>query len=114
MDLPAGSGAHTVLTSNKGRIVDVIFVLRRADHLLLLTGDGNETTVAEWIDFYTIIEDTEVEDVTPVTSSVSLMGPRSGRIACLTPPGLTQLPLRMNMRLTSSSTACKQPQYAAT
>ena len=75
MDLPAGSGAHTVLTSNKGRIVDVIFVLRRADHLLLLTGDGNETTVAEWIDFYTIIEDTEVEDVTPVTSSVSLMGP---------------------------------------
>ena len=75
MDLPAGSGAHTVLTSNKGRIIDVIFVLRRADHLLLLTGDGNETTVAEWIDFYTIIEDTEVEDVTPVTSSVSLMGP---------------------------------------
>ena len=87
MDLPAGSGAHTVLTSNKGRIVDVIFVLRRADHLLLLTGDGNETTVAEWIDFYTIIEDTEVEDVTPVTSSVSLMGPgAAGLLASLAGP----------------------------
>ncbi len=87
MDLPAGSGAHTVLTSNKGRIVDVIFVLRRADHLLLLTGGGNETTVAEWIDFYTIIEDTEVEDVTPVTSSVSLMGPGAvGLLASLAGP----------------------------
>ena len=75
MDLPNGSGAHTVLTSNKGRIVDVTFVLRQPDHLLLLTGDGNETRVAEWIDFYTIIEDTEVEDVTAGTSAVSLIGP---------------------------------------
>ena len=75
MDLPDGSGAHTVLTSNKGRIVDVIFVLRQPDHLLLLTGNGNETRVTEWIDFYTIIEDTEVEDVTPVTAAISLMGP---------------------------------------
>ena len=75
MDLPDGSGAHTVLTSNKGRIVDVIFVLNRSDHLLLLTGGGNETRVAEWIDFYTIIEDTEVEDITSGTSALSLMGP---------------------------------------
>ncbi len=90
MDLPAGSGAHTVLTSNKGRIIDVIFVLRRADHLLLLTGGGNETTVAEWIDFYTIIEDTEVEDVTPVTASVSLMGPgAAGLLASLAGPDTT-------------------------
>ena len=75
LDLPNGSGAHTVLTSNKGRIVDVTFVLRRPDHLLLLTGDGNEIRVAEWIDFYTIIEDTEIEDVTAGTSAVSLIGP---------------------------------------
>lgn len=53
----------------------MIFVLRRSDHLLLLTGGGNETRVAEWIDFYTIIEDTEVEDITCGTSAVSLMGP---------------------------------------
>ena len=75
IDLPVGSGAHTVLTSNKGRIVDVIFVLRRPDHLLMLTGGGNETRVAEWVDFYTIIEDTEVEDVTAETATVSLIGP---------------------------------------
>ena len=87
MDLPVGSGAHTVLTSNKGRIVDVIFVLRRPDHLLLLTGGGNETTVAEWIDFYTIIEDTEIEDVTAATAAVSLIGPGAvGLLASLAGP----------------------------
>ena len=80
MDLPNGSGAHTVLTSNKGRIVDVIFVLRQPDHLLLLTGGGSETRVAEWIDFYTIIEDAEVEDITAATSAVSLMGPGAPRL----------------------------------
>ena len=87
MDLPAGAGAHTVLTSNKGRIVDVTFVLRRPDHLLLLTGNGNETRVAEWIDFYTIIEDTEVEDVTAATAAVSLIGPDAvGLLASLAGP----------------------------
>ena len=87
MDLPVGSGAHTVLTSNKGRIVDVIFVLRRPDHLLLLTGGGNETRVAEWIDFYTIIEDTEIEDVTAATAAVSLIGPGAvGLLASLAGP----------------------------
>ena len=82
MDLPDGSGAHTVLTSNKGRIVDVTFVLRQPDHLLLLTGGGNETRVAEWIDFYTIIEDAQVEDITTTTAAVSLVGP--GAAALLT------------------------------
>ena len=51
------------------------FVLRRPDHLLLLTAGGNETRVAEWIDFYTIIEDTKVEDITAATAAVSLIGP---------------------------------------
>ena len=88
MDLPEGSGAHTVLTSNKGRIVDVTFVLRQPDHLMLLTGSGNETRVAEWIDFYTIIEDAEVENITAATAAVSLMGPgAAGLLASLAGPG---------------------------
>ena len=65
----------------------MIFVLRRPDHLLLLTGGGNETRVAEWIDFYTIIEDTEVEDITTGTAAVSLMGPgAAGLLASLAGP----------------------------
>ena len=64
------------------------FVLRRSDHLLLLTGGGNEDRVAGWIDFYTIIEDTQVEDITATTAAVSLMGPKAPELlASLAGPG---------------------------
>lgn len=75
MDLDAGRGAATILTSNKGRIVDLLFVLREQDSLLVLTGPGNGKKVADWIDFYTIIEDVAVEDLAEKTSLLSLAGP---------------------------------------
>ena len=75
MGLADGTGAETVLTSNKGRIVDLVFALKRRDDLLLLTSAGNETRVREWLDFYTIIEDVEVEDITGRTAAVSVVGP---------------------------------------
>jgi folate-binding protein YgfZ len=66
----------------------VTFVLRRPDHLLLLTGGSNEARVAGWIDFYTIIEDTQVEDITAATEAVSLMGPKAPELlAFLAGPG---------------------------
>jgi folate-binding protein YgfZ len=75
MDLVAGQGAVTILTSNKGRIVDLLFVLREQDSLLVLTGPGNGKKVADWIDFYTIIEDVVVEDLAEKTTMLSLAGP---------------------------------------
>ncbi len=77
MDLPESGGANTALTSNKGRIIDMLFVLRQHDRLLVITSPGNESRVREWLDFYTIIEDVEIEDITDSTTSVSLVGPAS-------------------------------------
>ncbi len=74
-DLQVGEGAITALTSNKGRIVDLLHVLRLEDRLLVLTGPGNRQKVAEWIDFYTFVEDIAVQDVTEETAMVSLIGP---------------------------------------
>ena len=74
-DLEPFHAARTVLTSNKGRIVDVLFVLQEADSLLVLTGPDNQDKVAEWIDFYTIIEDIVTRDVTGETTMLSLAGP---------------------------------------
>jgi len=74
-DLAVGHGATTVLTSNKGRIVDVLFVLQEADSLFVLTGPGNQETVSSWIDFYTIIEDVTSRDLTGETAILSLAGP---------------------------------------
>ena len=73
-NLEVGAGAATVLTTNKGRIVDLLHVHRSEDRLLVFTSPGNQQRVAEWIDFYTFVEDVEIEDVTGETAMLSLTG----------------------------------------
>ena len=46
----------------------------------MLTGPENRQKVAEWIDFYTFVEDITVEDVTEDTVMVLLIGPRAESI----------------------------------
>ena len=75
--LALGRGLYTVLTNNKGRVVDLIFVLSLDGHLLVLTGPDERTKVAEWIDFYTFTEDVSVEDVTDETGQLALVGPKA-------------------------------------
>ena len=74
-DLVVGQGMYTVLTSNKGRVFDLMFVLRLEDHLMVLTGPENQQKVADWIDYYTFTEDVAVQDVTEETAMLALMGP---------------------------------------
>ena len=76
-ELAVGEGAATVLTTNKGRILDLLLVLRRESDLLALTGASNQGRVAEWVDFYTFVEDVSVEDVTPTTAMLGVVGPRA-------------------------------------
>ncbi len=74
-ELAVGEGAATVLTTNKGRILDLLLVLRRDGDLLALTGAGNQGRVAEWVDFYTFVEEVSVEDVTSTTAMLGVVGP---------------------------------------
>ena len=72
--LQPGHGMSSVLTTNKGRIIDLLRVLHRGEDLLVLTSPGTQQKVAEWIDFYTFIEDVSVEDVTDGTSERLYIG----------------------------------------
>ena len=74
-NLRPGTGAGTVLTTNKGRVIDFLRVLRRGeDDLLVLTSPGTQERVAEWIDFYTFAEDVSVEDVSSETRQFLVAG----------------------------------------
>ena len=84
MDLGAGEGAVTVLTTDRGRIIDVLGVVNQGDHVILLTSPGRQQTVIEWLDKYTIMEDLTIEDVTAETTMLALVGPDSGTILGLT------------------------------
>ena len=95
-DLAVGDVMGTVLTTNKGRIIDLLYVLRRADDLLVLTGPDTRQRVAEWIEFYTFIEDVTVEDATDDTAMLSLIGPDATAIL----PALADVPLYGSATLT--------------
>lgn len=88
-DLAIDAVMGTALTTNKGRIIDLLFALRQADYLLILTAPETRRRVADWIDFYTFVEDVTVEDATDDTAMFSLMGDG----AADTLPSLTDLPL---------------------
>ncbi len=79
-DSAAGEVAVTVLTSDRGRIVDLVYVIHCGDHQLMLTSPGQQQNVIDFLDKYTIMEDLEVEDITGDTEMLTLTGPEAGEI----------------------------------
>ena len=85
VDLSAGEGAVTVLTTDRGRIIDVLGVVNQGDHVILLTSPGRQQAVIDWLDKYTIMEDLVIEDVTSQTAMLALIGPDASELLGLTP-----------------------------
>ena len=72
--LEVGRGIRTVLTTNKGRIIDLLRILQRDSDFLMITSPGTQQRVTEWIEFYTFAEDIEVEDITADTRQWLVVG----------------------------------------
>ena len=79
-DSDAGEVAVTVLTSDRGRIVDLVYVIHGGDHQLMITSPGQQQNVIDFLDKYTIMEDLEVEDITGSTTMLTLTGPDAANI----------------------------------
>ena len=75
IDLGIGDGAVTVLTTDRGRIVDVLGVVNQGDYVILLTSPGRQQPVIDWLDKYTIMEDLVIEDITSETAMLAVVGP---------------------------------------
>ncbi|MSP78445.1 MAG: aminomethyl transferase family protein [Dehalococcoidia bacterium] len=78
--LQVGAGAQTVLTTNKGRIIDELTVVRTPDYVLLLTSEGTQGQVAAWLDTYTITEDATFTDVSEQTVQFTVAGPKAQQL----------------------------------
>lgn len=86
VDLEPGQGAPTILTTDRGRILDLIGVVNVDDYVLLLTSPGAQQQVIDWLDRYTIMEDLVVEDITSQDTLLSVLGPESaGALAQVSP-----------------------------
>ena len=79
--LTPGQGNNTILTDDRGRIIDLLTVVNLGDHVLLLTSPNQQGRIIAWLDKYTIIEDVTVEDVTADTAMLGLSGPSAASIA---------------------------------
>ena len=77
ISLQPGEGAATVLTTDRGRVLDLLTVLNLGDHVLLITSPRTRDKVIEWIDKYTIVDDVALEDVTLSTAMLSVVGPKA-------------------------------------
>ncbi len=73
-NLLAGQGVVNIFTNAKGRIVDVVEMLRRKDGYLLITSPGRATTLIKWIEKYTFIEDVRGEDASLTYAVFSIFG----------------------------------------
>ena len=74
-ELPEGTGAATVLPTNKGRVIDLLHLFATQDGLLMTTSPHTRQRVAEWIDLYTFLEEVSLEDATERTAMLTLHGP---------------------------------------
>tara|TARA_B100000315_G_scaffold236238_1_gene251859 strand:+ start:541 stop:1560 length:1020 start_codon:yes stop_codon:yes gene_type:complete len=77
VDLQPGQGAPTILTTDRGRILDLVSVVNTSDYALLITSPGTQPTVIAFLDKYTIMEDLAVEDLTASTRMLAVFGPES-------------------------------------
>tara|TARA_Y100000817_G_scaffold76724_1_gene59051 strand:+ start:492 stop:1385 length:894 start_codon:yes stop_codon:yes gene_type:complete len=68
----SGQGISTVLTTNKGRIIDLLKIYFFTDHLMLISDIESVAKVSEWIEFYTIMEDVTQKDVSNETFQIRI------------------------------------------
>jgi len=59
-----GDSVQTVLTTEKGRVVDSVVALHMSDHILLIASPNAQLSVMQWIEKFIIAEDLRVNDET--------------------------------------------------
>lgn len=73
--LVVGGAVQTILTNEKGRIIEVVTVIKLAEQQLLLVGQSRETdTLRWWLEKFIIMEDAKVESQAGVYKHFLLYG----------------------------------------
>lgn len=72
-----GMGKQTILTNEKGRIIDIITLIHRNGHALILTSNNNEQQVISWLKKYIIMESITFTIVTQDIEMIAVHGPQS-------------------------------------
>lgn len=71
-NLKDGQLRETLLTTEKGRVIDALLAVQGGEGLRLLTSAGRITAVREWLEKYTIMEDCTYSDISAATAQFSI------------------------------------------
>lgn len=77
-ELPPGTFSHTLLTTSQGKLIDWLRVASLDDQLTLITSPGRAERVAEWLEQYTIMEDSSARVVNEQVPLTRWLGPTAG------------------------------------
>ncbi len=69
-----GDVVQTLLTSEKGRIIDAVFAIHQSGGLLLIVSPGHTQIVLDWLQKYTIMEEIVYADLSSEYSVIEAFG----------------------------------------
>src|ERR1041384_5714586 len=73
-ELAPGSETTTILTSDKGRIVEMLRVIAADDHITMVLSGNDTAGVLAWLDKYTIMDDFTPVDISDRYQVVGVYG----------------------------------------
>lgn len=76
-ELPEGKVAKTILTTDKGRILDCVNVVNLSEKLFLLGHQNTGTILHRWLDKFIITDDVKVENLQNDYILIELLGPQA-------------------------------------
>jgi folate-binding protein YgfZ len=76
-DLAVGRGVYGFLLNPQGRILGDLYAYNRGDSICLDTDESQVTKILEIFDHYIIMDDVEVENISPQLAVIGLSGPKS-------------------------------------
>ncbi|MCC6550101.1 MAG: hypothetical protein IT279_08535 [Ignavibacteriaceae bacterium] len=82
-DMAINQTRKTIFTTDKGRILDSVLVLRQEDHLLLFGALSKKDVVTAWISRFIIMDDVHLDDMTDKLSLLEISGGQLSSFATL-------------------------------
>jgi tRNA-modifying protein YgfZ len=76
-ELEAGGETTTILTTDKGRILEVVRIVAFAEHILMILAGTDVEAVRVWLERYTIMDDFRTSDVTGEYAVFGVYGGRA-------------------------------------
>ncbi len=74
--MKAGQHRTTILTNEKGRVIDLVNIICRKNDLLLLVSPHNAPIVTEWLKKFIIMEEISIQDVSMEYAGIEIFGPQ--------------------------------------